>query len=149
MLPMPPSGTWLSRVRYDRSSLELNAYMRDEWRSNPDWLVRRPLRRDGSLWSRLRRWFVVRAREPARLRVGLSDPAPSDWLARADACPHLVTEDLGLGTQAQFLRCTECGDVLVLHAGREWHVGSAAEPSPKEPAAGELRPASLEELPEC
>ena len=41
-----------------------------------------------------------------------------------EPCPHPVAESLGLSSGVAFLRCMECGDVLVVDREREWSIGS-------------------------
>lgn len=135
MMPIPPIGSTWRNSRTDRSSFELRAYLRDEWRSNLDWLAAQTPRRNSSFWSRMRRWFLARARrreDPSRGRAHERSPSPPppDWLADVNVCSHSQTEDLGYGGGAEFLQCIVCGVVLVVHGGREWRIS----PSPSEVA---------------
>lgn len=135
MMPLPPTGPPWSVARYERSSPELRAYIRDEWKSNPEWLSPPTSRRQDSVWSRLRRWLVPAAKNKERTEtpttVEPSSPIrASPAVADATPCLHLMREDLGFGGEAEFLRCTFCGDVLIVLGGRTWGVASVAGPSP-------------------
>ncbi len=117
-------------MRTKHSSPELRAYLRDEWGSDTGWLDRLAPRT--SLLTRARAWF----RRPARTRT--PSPLAADSVLASgivavsepvhfpDDCPHLAVEDLGFGGTAEFLRCSLCGGVLVVHAGRQWAFGSVA-----------------------
>ncbi len=109
---------------------ELRAYARDEWGSDATWLYHRVPRTP--LLAKVRAWL----RRPTRTRP--SSPAAADPRASADLtavprsvevdddCVHPSVEDLGFGGTAEFLRCTFCGEVLVVDDGRRWTFGPAA-----------------------
>lgn len=121
---MIPNSTLepLTRRRYDTTSFELRAYARDEWRSDAAWL--RGSIRPPSFLERLHLWRRSRTRDTglAHREVDAPVASPAAWTSRdgeAD-CPHVVREDLGLGGPAQFLRCSACGEVLVVTGSRSW-----------------------------
>lgn len=157
MMPALPIAAAHSQTRYDRFSSELRAYLRDEWGSEGAWPIRPEQRRAVSPWVRLRRWFRARPRRqgsPSPVRVDKDWPTAVEpaRLASADGCLHLVSEDLGVGGSASFLRCTMCGEVLVVQGGREWWLQAATPEPPHLPGIqvpGEALPATSEEMREC
>ncbi len=42
----------------------------------------------------------------------------------AKSCSHNTAEPLGADADAVFLRCTACGQILVLQGGRAWTIRS-------------------------
>lgn len=117
-------------LRMGRSSPELRAYSRDEWGSDAAWLYRRVPRTP--LLAKLRAWLrrPTRTRPPSPAAADPRSSAGFTAVPRAveadDDCLHPTVEDLGFGGTAEFLRCTLCGDVLVVDEGRRWAFVSAA-----------------------
>ncbi len=131
----------------DRSSAQLRAYLRDEYRAEIAWLDREVRSQLPSRRGWLGRWLAARQarRERPSARVS-SDPSPetppSPSARDAEDCAHLLTEDLGLSGGAGFLRCAICGDVIVVRGGRRWRIGSETE----EPASVPAGPATGEDV---
>ncbi len=138
----------------DRSSAQLRAYLRDEFQAEIGWLDHAIRSKRVSLPSRLSRWLAARQARREHLSARGSpdatpEPFPSPSARDAEDCPHPLTEDLGLGGAAGFLRCAICGDVIVVRGARQWRIRSGteetasveAEPSPDDgmsAAPGEL-----------
>lgn len=151
MIPLWATELVADRFRYDRSSSELRAYLRDEYHSNVTWLHARVRPRSASLGIRFRRWIAARpwrreASSPVRT------PAPSAasprWLSAAESCPHLLSEDLGSGAGAKFLQCAACGAVLVVSGDRQWRIGRLEDATPSvlaEALAADPIPANCED----
>lgn len=57
---------------------------------------------------------------PAVTPVSAAARIPSPSLAAA--CSHLVAEDLGTAGSTRFVRCAECGSVLVVNARAVWRL---------------------------
>ena len=131
MIPWIPADPTTSRLRNDRSSQELRAYFRDEYGADAPWTLARSRSRSVPLRVRFRRWLIAwkgRRDSPSSKPIPEASPVVrSDWLAAADSCPHLITEDLGVGDDAEFLRCTACGDVLVVGGSRQWRITRLSE----------------------
>ncbi len=124
-------------VRTDRASRELRAYLRSEWGGDAPWLYppapRTPWR------ARLRGWWA------ARRSTSLRSPQPSADLPSAgisyapsatedpEDCPHADVEQLGFSGATLFVRCSRCGDVLILRGARQWRVASEDVACPAEP----------------
>lgn len=119
----------------DRSSAQLRAYLRDEHHAEIGWLnhairsERLPRR------SRLGRWLAarrVRRQLPAvhALPSAAPEAAPSSSTRDAEDCLHPLTEDLGLGGGAEYLRCAVCGDVIVVRGAKQWRLRSVVDGAP-------------------
>ncbi len=131
MMPNALLASYTRTTLTDRRSSDLRRYAQEEWHSQVHWI--RGATPSVSLRVRLGRWLHrARMREPVA-EPAVGEPAPSPPAAavtQADGspCPHLVQEELGLAGTTVFLRCTVCGEVLLLSGHRIWGL-NAAEPS--------------------
>ncbi len=154
MMPVHPYEIPSLRLPSERSSRELRAYLRDEYQADVGWLNHFILTRSPPLHTRLRRWLAARrsrrgseSRGEAPVAVSRTQPFPST--ADAEDCPHLLLEDLGFGGNADFLRCTVCGDVLVTRGASQWRIRAAEDDvtaSPVERLGGEAVVVGPDEL---
>lgn len=137
MMPNALLASYLRTMHVDRDSSGLRRYVRDEWGSQSHWIPRSapsaPLRERLGHWLRKGRARTNVPRpvaEPASLSLPSSRPPVRD----EEACPHLVHEELGLGGDAVFLRCSRCGEVLIVSEGRVWGLTGADAPAAPDPS---------------
>lgn len=133
---MHPTSSSLSgpQIRNDRSSLELRAYLRSEWKGTPEW-IRSPRRSSRpSAWHRFGRWLRSRGAKPEASAVSpvAALPISGRTVAQSrsrETCPHLVVDDLGADLDTTFHRCIACGTVLIVQQGRWWRIVSTLGPT--------------------
>ncbi len=116
----------------DASSLELRAYVRDEYGSNEAWLLAHAGSRRIPWRTRLRRWWSLRTRRSraaVRASVAAMTEAGPDAGPRPvpSACLHFVVEELGSDGPTRFIRCSGCGAVLVMNTRSVWRFDSPSD----------------------
>lgn len=122
-------------LRNDRASQALRAYVRSEWRGDASWLRQEPAR--VSIRSRLRAWLAARKpgvsvpSSPAEAGTSEEPAASPVPTALVEPCPHPDAQELGMSGGVVFLRCTLCGDVLVVDQDREWTLSAAPSEAPE------------------
>lgn len=154
MMPVHPYEAASLRLPSDRFYPELRAYLRDEYRADMGWLDHLVRSKRPPLRIRLHRWLAARQprregepRDASSAAISLT-PSPRSAAHPVD-CPHPLIEDLGFGGDAEFLRCTVCGDVLVTRGAIQWRIRPAKDdvaPSPSDRRDGEAVFASPDEL---
>jgi len=130
----------LASGREDRASRELRAYLRWEHNAEIGWLLAQIQHRREPLGRRLLAWIRRRKAEAsARRTVVQPESRDSKDVSQAarhgpptipvetqgesnpvDACEHEALAALGSSGGASYWRCSGCGGVLVMQAGRVW-----------------------------
>ena len=130
---------WASS-REDRASRELRAYLRWEHNAEIGWLLAQIQHRREPIGRRLLAWFRRRKAEASAKRAVVqpesrdskdvskaAGPGPPAFsvetrgeLVSVDACEHRAPVALGSGGGTSYWRCSGCGGVLVMRAGRVW-----------------------------
>ncbi len=137
MMPNALLASYARTTFTDRRSSDLRRYAREEWHSQVHWI--RGATPSVPLRARLARWLHrARTREPvSALAVGESAPLPpaaAGTQTDGAPCPHLVQEELGMAGTTVFLRCSVCGEVLLLSGHRIWGLNAAEPPAASEPS---------------
>ncbi len=137
MMPNALLASYARTTFTDRRSSDLRRYAREEWHSQVHWI--RGATPSVPLRAWLARWLHrVRMRDPVAKRAVVEPaplpPAAAGTQADGSPCPHLVQEELGLAGTTVFLRCSVCGEVLLLSGHRIWGLHAAEPLAASEPS---------------